>query len=107
VVVADGDLIRNEVNPKTNQPYRLGFDRFTGATYANKDFATNAIDYLLDENNLISLRAKEIVLRPLDRVKAKEEKQKWQLINLVLPLVILISFGLVRFYLRKRKYARY
>jgi hypothetical protein len=29
------------------------------------------------------------------------------LINLVLPLVILISFGLVRFYLRKRKYARY
>ncbi|GEO04660.1 gliding motility-associated ABC transporter substrate-binding protein GldG [Adhaeribacter aerolatus] len=107
VVVADGDLIRNEVNPKTNQPYRLGFDRYTGATYANKDFAVNAVAYLLDETNLVSLRSKEIVLRPLDRVKAKEEKQKWQLINLVLPLVLLVGFGVVRYYLRKRKYARY
>jgi len=107
VVVADGDLIRNEVNPKTNQPYRLGFDRYSGATFANKDFAVNAVDYLLDESNLISLRAKEIVLRPLNRVKAKEEKQKWQLINLVLPLVLLLVFGVVRFYWRKRKYAAY
>ncbi|KAA5544785.1 gliding motility-associated ABC transporter substrate-binding protein GldG [Adhaeribacter rhizoryzae] len=105
VVVADGDLIRNEVNPKTKQPFRLGFDRYSGATYANKDFATNAVDYLLDETNLVSLRAKEIVLRPLDRVKAKEEKQKWQLINLVLPLILLVSFGIGRYYLRKRKYA--
>lgn len=105
VVVADGDLIRNEVNPKTNQPYRLGLDRFSGATYANKDFATNAVDYLLDENNLINLRAKEIVLRPLDRLKAQEEKRKWQGINLVLPLVLLVGFGLLRLYLRKRKYA--
>ena len=106
VVVADGDMIRNEVNPKTNQPYRLGFDRYSNATYANKDFAINAVDYLLDEDNLISLRAKEIVLRPLNRVKVKEEKQKWQLLNLVLPLVLLISFGVLRVYLRKRKYAR-
>jgi ABC-2 type transport system permease protein len=105
VVVADGDLIRNEVNPKTNQPYRLGFDRYSGATFANKDFATNAVDYLLDESNLISLRAKEIQIRPLNRLKVAEEKQKWQLINLVLPLLLLGALGFIRFYLRRRKYA--
>jgi len=104
VVVSDGDIIRNDVDPKTQQPFRLGFDRYSRATFANKDFLTNAIDYLLDESNLISLRTKEIKLRPLNRVKVKEEKSKWQLINLVLPLVLLLLFGLIRFYLRKRKY---
>jgi gliding-associated putative ABC transporter substrate-binding component GldG len=104
VVVSDGDLIRNDVNPKTKQPFRLGFDRYSGATFANKDFATNAVDYLLDANNLVSLRAKEIKIRPLDRVKVAGEKRKWQLVNLVLPLLLLVSFGLIRFYLRRRKY---
>jgi gliding-associated putative ABC transporter substrate-binding component GldG len=104
VVVSDGDIIRNDVDPKTQQPFRLGFDRYSRATFANKDFLTNATDYLLDESNLISLRTKEIKLRPLNRVKVKEEKSKWQLINLVLPLVLLLLFGLTRFYLRKRKY---
>lgn len=104
VVVSDGDLIRNEVNKKTGQPYRLGFDRYTGATFGNKDFASNIIDYMLDEANLISLRSKEIQLRPLDRVRIKEEKGKWQLINIALPLLVLIAYGVLRYYLRKRKY---
>jgi len=104
VVVSDGDIIRNDVDPKTQQPFRLGFDRYSRATFANKDFLSNTIDFLLDESNLISLRTKEIKLRPLNRVKAKEEKSKWQLINLVLPLVLLFLFGLIRYYLRKRKY---
>ena len=105
VVVSDGDLIRNDVNPKTSQPFRLGFDRYSGATFANKDFATNAVDYLLDASNLISLRSKEIKIRPLNRVKVAEEKQKWQLINLLLPLLLLGAFWVIRFYLRRRKYA--
>lgn len=104
VVVADGDLVRNDVNPKTQQPYRLGFDRYSGATFANKDLVTNAVDYMLDEADLISLRAKEIKLRPLNRVKIKEEKSQWQLLNIALPLILLLVFGLAKYYLRKRAY---
>jgi hypothetical protein len=59
---------------------------------------------MLDESNLISLRAKEIALRPLDRVKTKEEKTKWQLVNIVLPLLLLFMYGISRYYWRKRKY---
>ena len=104
LVVSDGDLVRNDINKKTRQPYRLGFDRYSGATFANRDFVTNAVDYLLDEANLISLRSREIQLRPLNRVRVKEEKRQWQLLNLVLPLVLLLLFGFFRYYRRKRRY---
>ncbi|MBK0403806.1 gliding motility-associated ABC transporter substrate-binding protein GldG [Adhaeribacter sp. BT258] len=106
VIVSDGDLIRNDVNKKTNTPLELGYDRFAGVKFGNKEFAMNALDYMLDESGLIAVRTKEIVLRPLDKVKLKEERTRWQMINIVLPLVLLALYGIVRFYLRKRKYAR-
>ncbi|MGV3639522.1 MAG: gliding motility-associated ABC transporter substrate-binding protein GldG [Adhaeribacter sp.] len=104
IVVSDGDLVRNDVNGKTMQPYRLGFDRYSGASFANRDFVVNSLDYLLDGASLISLRSKQIKLRPLDRVRIGEEKQQWQLLNLVLPLVLLVLYGLFRFYRRRRRY---
>jgi gliding-associated putative ABC transporter substrate-binding component GldG len=105
IVVSDGDLVRNDVNQKTRQPYRLGFDRYSGATFANRDFVVNALDYLLDPANLITLRSKEIKLRPLDRVQVNAEKRRWQLLNLVVPLVLLVGYGFLRYYRRRRRYA--
>jgi gliding-associated putative ABC transporter substrate-binding component GldG len=104
IVVSDGDLVRNDINQQTQQPYRLGFDRYSGATFANRDFVSNAMDYLLDEANLISLRTKEIKMRPLDRVKVNAGKTSWQLFNLVLPLVLLLAYGFFRYYRRRRRY---
>lgn len=104
IVVSDGDLVRNDVNKKTMQPYRLGFDRYSGATFANRDFVVNAMDYLLDASNLIALRSKEIKLRPLDRVKVNAGKRQWQLLNLVVPLVLLVLYGVFRYYRRQRRY---
>jgi ABC-2 type transport system permease protein len=106
-VFSDGDLIRNEVNPKTNRPMELGLNRYTGAKYANKDLILNTIDYMLDENRLIAARNKEITLRPLDQVKIKEERRQWQFVNLGMPLILLFGFGFVRHVLRKRKYTRF
>ena len=106
-VFSDGDLIRNEVNPRTNRPLELGLDRYTGARYANKELITNTINYMLDESRLIAVRNKEIILRPLDRVRIKEERSQWQFINLLLPLLLLFGFGYVRHVLRKRKYTRF
>lgn len=106
IVFADGDLVRNEVNRKTNQPLELGFDRFMRTRFANKDLVMNAMEYLLDETGLMNVRAKQITLRPLDRLRVKEERQRWQLINLAAPLLLLLLFGLAKFYLRKSKYER-
>ena len=70
IVCADGDVIRNEVNPKTNEPYDLGYEPFLQAQFANKDFILNSLSYLIDEYNLILSRNKEIRIRPLDASRA-------------------------------------
>jgi gliding-associated putative ABC transporter substrate-binding component GldG len=105
IVVADGDLAANVVNPRSGQPQELGFDPFTQYTFANRDLLMNMMAYLTDENGLILTRNKEVKIRPLNREKVKDERLMWQLINIALPLVVLVAYGLIRAYLRKKKYA--
>ena len=107
IVVSDGDVARNEVNPRTGQPLPLGFDPFSNYTFANRDLLLNMIAYLADADGLIRARSKEIRIRPLDREQIAEERLKWQVINLGSPLALLITFGVVRAYWRKRKYANF
>jgi ABC-2 type transport system permease protein len=109
IVVSDGDLMRNERNLQTGGPYELGFNPFADQgeklKYANRDFLFNALAYMTDENGLITSRNKEIILRPLDRVKLQNSSTQWQLFNMITPLVLLILFGVVRATIRKRKFA--
>jgi ABC-2 type transport system permease protein len=107
IVFADGDLARNEVNPKTGRPLELGLDPFTQYTFANQELLLNAVAYLTDENGLIKARNKEVKIRPLDKTRIREERVMWQVINLVAPLVVLILYGLLRAYLRRAKYAKH
>ncbi len=107
IVVSDGDLGRNEVNSRSGQPQPLGFDPFTNYTFANQDLLLNMIAFLVDENGLIRARNKEIKIRPLDREQASSEKLFWQVVNLVLPLLLLMTYGFFRSYLRNRRFARY
>lgn len=109
IVVADGDIIRNDVrlnNENVPYPLELGRNPFDGYVYANKDFLLNAVEYLLDDNGIIEARGKDVKLRLLDQVKAETEQTKWQLINIVLPLALLLIFGLFYNWQRKRRYGR-
>jgi gliding-associated putative ABC transporter substrate-binding component GldG len=107
IVMSDGDLAANVVNQRTGQPQPLGFDPFTKYTFANRDLIMNAVAYLADENGLITTRNKEIKIRPLDRDKVNAEKTKWQIINVALPVLLILVYGIVRSYLRKRSFARF
>jgi ABC-2 type transport system permease protein len=107
IVIADGDLAKNVVNPRTRQPQPLGLDVFTNTTFANKDFLLNSLAYLTDETGLITARSKEIKIRPLDRARVEEEKIKFQVINLGLPIVFIILFAVIRSLIRKRRYASF
>ena len=103
IVIADGDVIKNDV--VRNTPQELGFDRWTGQLYGNKEFLLNAVNYLLDDNGLINIRSKEIAVAFLNQEKIVDEKTKWQLINIALPLVLLGLFGLIFNYIRRKKFA--
>jgi gliding-associated putative ABC transporter substrate-binding component GldG len=107
MVISDGDIARNEVNIRTRQPQPLGFDPFTNYTFANRDFLINAVNFMIDENGLIQARTKEVKIRPLDKTKINEEKTKWQIVNLVIPIVILIGYGAFRAWMRRRKFAQF
>jgi ABC-2 type transport system permease protein len=107
IVIADGDLIRNELNPRSGQPQPLGFDPFSNYTFANRDLLMNALAYLTEKNGLIQARNKQVKIRPLDREKAQGEKMKWQALNLALPLVLLMVYGMARTYWRRKKFASF
>ena len=106
LICSDGDMIRNEANYKKGAYMPLGFDKNTGVTFANKKFILNAVDYLLDDKGIILARNKEIKMRPLDKNKLQNERTKWQFINMVVPVLVVVIFGLLFGYWRKRKYGK-
>jgi gliding-associated putative ABC transporter substrate-binding component GldG len=107
VVISDGDLARNEINPRNGQPQALGFDPFTNYTFANRDLLINLMTWLTEENGLIQTRSKQVMIRPLDREKIKEGEMKWRLINLVLPVALVCVYGVLRALWRRKKYASF
>jgi ABC-2 type transport system permease protein len=110
LVVADGDIIKNQlnvVNPNIPRgtPLPTGFDQYTNMQYGNKDFFLNAIDYMLDDSGLISIRSRELKLRLLDFNRIKAEETYWKLLNTIAPIILVLLFGILYTWLRRRKYA--
>ena len=104
LIISDGDVIKNEV--QRGKPLELGFERYTGNTYGNKEFLLNAVNYMLDDSGLIDIRSKEINIAFLNDKKTADEREKWQVINIILPLIILGLFAFGFNYFRKRKYLK-
>jgi ABC-2 type transport system permease protein len=108
LVIADGDVIRNDVLP-TPQGVKilpLGFDRYTNQTYGNKEFLINAIQYLTGHRELISLRTRQLTLRLLDKAKIKNQRTGWIMFNIIGPPMIIILSGILYSWLRKRRFAK-
>jgi gliding-associated putative ABC transporter substrate-binding component GldG len=108
IVIADGNIIRNEVRQIGSNitPFPLGQDIYTGELYGNRDFIINCMNYLVDDDGIMELRSRELRLRMLDHSKIRKERIKWQLVNVVLPPVLIIIAGIVFSYLRKRRFTK-
>jgi ABC-2 type transport system permease protein len=105
VIVTDGDIIKNLVNPSTGDIAPLGYNKYENSTYTgNRDFMLNAVEYMLDDVGVLEARSKDIKLRLLDVAKAKTEAVKWQLINILGPIALVVMIGLVYQFIRKRKF---
>lgn len=106
IVVADADIIRNEVRERADGIFisPLGYDRYTKQTYGNKEFVMNALHYLVDQKGLLELRSREFKLRILDKAKIIDQRLRWQLINTIIPVIFIFIFGGILIYIRKRKY---
>jgi ABC-2 type transport system permease protein len=110
IVIGDGDLIRNQVS-SDGKVYPLGYDKFASkqfsapVEFANKKFFLNCVDYLCDDNNLIEVRSKEVILRLLDKGKIKKDKLFWQSLNMILPILMIMIFGFLNAFYRRKRWA--
>ncbi len=106
IVIADGDIIKNKVRTRGGQTQisPLGYDQYSGRTFGNREFLMNSVNYLTDDIGIMEIRSRVVRLRLLDKVKIRDEKLKWQIVNTTAPLLFFMLFGIAFSILRRRKY---
>lgn len=109
IVIADADMIKNEVKRSglNETPLPLGQDKYTLQMFGNRDFLINCLNWLADKNGIMELRSRELKLRLLNTHLIKSQKLRWQIINIAGPVLLVIVAGLLYDYLRRRKYTKY
>jgi ABC-2 type transport system permease protein len=109
IVVADADIIRNEVRRSGMEetPLTLGQDKYTGEIFGNRDFLLNCLNWMVDDKGIMELRSRELKLRLLNSAMVKNEKLKWQMINTLGPVIFVLLAGVVYTWFRRRKYTGY
>ena len=108
IVVADGDIIKNQLQmgEKGPVPLPLGFDKYTNQQFGNKDFVLNAMNYLCDDSGLLSVRSRDVKLRKLDTALVDSERLYWQLVNTIVPILLVLVFAIAQGNWRKRRYTK-
>lgn len=114
VVIGDGDVIRNELGQtqKGNLvPYRLEFDPMVRDNngnlvpyHGNGIFFLNLVDHMMGNDYLIPLRSRMKTQRLLNRKAISLERTKWQVINIIIPILIVVLLGAVQLFIRRKKY---
>jgi len=106
IIFSDGNLMSNKYRISGGYPefMPLGYDQYSKQTFGNKDFLLNAVNYLCDDQGLMELRSRVLKIRLLDKVRIREEKTFWQILNVLIPLLLIALFGGVYGYVRRRKY---
>ncbi len=92
VVFGNGDFA---VNGSGQRAQKLSKD--------NVNLMTNAIDWLSDDTGLIGLRTKGITSRPIESGLSDGTKTLIKYANFLVPILLIIGYGLFRFQIRRRK----
>lgn len=110
LIVSDSDFAANWFNERTQESYPMGYNPYLpqgqNIFQGNQDFMINTIEYMISEGGVLEARNREVKLRLLNGPKVREEQTMWQLINIGLPLLFIVLFGLIYNYLRRRKYSK-
>ncbi len=104
IVISDGDMIKNRFNAKEGVAYPLGYDMYTQAMYANKQFLLNCIDYLAGNEAAMQTRSRSVTMRKLDTLEAKNNRLSYQIINVALPVALVLLVIPVVLLVRKKRY---
>lgn len=103
IIVGDGDIMLNEFT-ESQGPQELGYSMMEKVRYANKSFLLNCLEYMTDHSGLLEARSKDVRLRLLDGGRIKRERTKWQMINILVPIGLVLAFASCYLFFRKRRY---
>ena len=108
IIVSDGDIVLNQVYKGQLLP--MGVNSYTVGTqyeyqFANRQFVDNCIEYLVNNSGLSEAKSKDYKLRLLDPKKTNDQRGFWEMLNLLLPVFLVLIFGIIYQWWRKRKYA--
>lgn len=106
IVISDGDIIKNRYDAEREVVYPVGYDSYTRTLYANKELLLNAVNYLVGDEGLMDSRSRNITLRKLDENKVKSDRTTYQIINILVPLLLLGIAGAVITLVRKNRYRK-
>ncbi len=106
IVISDGDIIKNRYDANKEIIYPVGYDSYTRTLYANKELLLNAVNYLVGDEGLMDSRSRSITLRKLDEGKTRERRSFYQIINIIMPLLLLGVAAAAITITRKKKYSK-
>ena len=106
LITGDADVIKSWIHPQDDQPLPLGNNPFADSKTANRTFLQNTINFMVAPDGIIASKSKSFEISPLNKVKVKQQKSMWQVINVVVPVIVVILIGWFKQFLRKRKYAK-
>lgn len=108
LVVADGDIIKNQIRLRglDTIPLPLGINKYTQQTFGNTDFIVNALNYMNDNSGLLNLRSRELTIRLLNKNRIMNERAMWQILNVGVPILLIILIGFITNIIRKRRFGR-
>jgi len=90
IIVTDGDFAVNGAQAGNQLPQD------------NVNLLVNSVDWLSDDTGLIDLRTKEVTSRPIRELpEGTRTLLKW--LNFILPIVLVISYGLIRMQINRNK----
>ena len=104
VLIADGDVFRNQLHSSQGYPLPLGFDQYTNKQFGNQELLLNTVSYLSGSEDLISLRSKDLKLRLLNKAKISESRNYWMFLNTLLPIAFILLIAFLQYFLRRKKY---
>lgn len=104
IFIADGDVVRNKVKGVGENAIAvpLGYDEYSGQVYGNRDFILNCINWLADDEGWMQLRGRNLSMYLLDKTRLKEERTRWEMLNLFLPLMLVVVGGIILSLIRKK-----
>lgn len=105
-VASTSSIVTNSPDPGGKKFIAWGYDPYMKQKFSNREFVLNTLKYMLSDDGTINMKSKAHTIRFLDRVKVETYRTQIQVIAIILPICILLIFGLFWNLLYRRRYTK-